>query len=122
MDALIEVPPLTVAELDGEERGESSATIGQRVCAARAFARQRSTQSVWGARSPIEEQAGLSREARKLLRQALVDDRLSGRGYARVIRLARTIADLDEAEAVLADHAAEALGLRLDHRRVGLFS
>ena len=45
---------------------------------------------------------------------------LSGRGYTRIVGLARTIADLDQREAVDADDVAEALALRLDYRRVGL--
>jgi magnesium chelatase family protein len=53
-----------------------------------------------------------------LLRQALVRDGLSGRAYVRVMALARTIADLDEMEEVSTEHLAEALSLRLDHRRV----
>ena len=59
-----------------------------------------------------------SPEARSLLRQALVRDGLSGRAYVRVISLARTIADLDSTEQVSAEHLAEALSLRLDHRRL----
>ena len=59
-----------------------------------------------------------SPEARALLRQALVRDGLSGRGYVRVAGLARTIADLDSLEEVSSEHLAEALSLRLDHRRL----
>ena len=45
-------------------------------------------------------------------------DGLSGRAYVRVMGLARTIADLDQVEEVSAEHLAEALSLRLDHRRL----
>jgi predicted ATPase with chaperone activity len=49
----------------------------------------------------------------------LLKEGLSGRAYVRIISLARTIADLDNVLPVGADHLAEALALRLDHRRVG---
>jgi magnesium chelatase family protein len=48
----------------------------------------------------------------------LVRDALSGRGYVRVFRLSRTIADLDGLSEIGVDHVAEALSLRLDHRRL----
>jgi magnesium chelatase family protein len=68
----------------------------------------------------LEDRGLLTAEARRLLRQALVSDGLSGRGYVRVINLARTIADLDNVLPVEAHHLAEALALRLDQRRAGL--
>ena len=68
----------------------------------------------------LEDRSLLTAEARRLVRQALVRDNLSGRGYMRVIDLARTIADLDNVLPVGAEHVAEALALRLDQRRVGL--
>lgn len=61
----------------------------------------------------------MTRDARGLLHEALVREGLSGRAYARIIDLARTIADLDNTPAVKLEHIAEALALRLDHRRVG---
>ncbi len=67
----------------------------------------------------LEERTHVTREARALLRQALVREGLSGRAYVRIISLARTIADLDNVIPVGAEHLAEALALRLDHRRVG---
>ena len=120
MDVLIEVPPLTLSALDVGNGGEASAVIQERVAAARAFRRQRSEHG--GAATPqaLEERSGLTREARGLLRQALVREGLSGRAYVRVIGLARTIADLDNVLPVGAEHLAEALALRLDYRRVGL--
>jgi magnesium chelatase family protein len=119
---LVEVPPLTVSELDEAEAEETSAKIAERVWAAWKFGERRRAQSGLGARGSLEEQARVSGEARTLLRQALADDILGGRGYARVVRLARTIADLDASSSVHKDHVAEALGLRMDSRRVGPFS
>ncbi len=112
VDALIEVPPLTLASLDDTSGLEPSAAVRARVAQAREFRLQRSTGK------ETERACAPSREAQSLLREALVRDGLSGRGYARVMDLARTIADLDQAAQVSAEHLAEALSLRLDQRRL----
>jgi magnesium chelatase family protein len=120
IDALIEVPPLTLSALDRVAEAETSSAVRERVTAARAFRAER-----WARGTPVkegafEERGLLTPEARRLLREALVRDGLSGRGYVRVIDLARTIADLDQVSQVGFEHVAEALALRLDQRRVGL--
>jgi magnesium chelatase family protein len=137
VEVLIEVPPLSMESLDGEASGESSEAIRSRVVAARAFrdarvasrpeskadaaASERAVPALYGCRPPFLEQLGdLTRDARSLLRQAMVREGLSGRAYTRLADLARTIADLDNIHEVGAEHVAEALSLRLDYRRVGL--
>jgi magnesium chelatase family protein len=136
IDVLVEVPPLTLLSLENGRQGESSTTVRARVVAARAFRdvrcrgmgsqRQSSkggTNSVGvvtaGAQG-VEISANLAPAARTLLRHVLVKEGLSGRAYTRVMRLARTIADLDQVVEVREEHVAEALALRLDIRRVGL--
>jgi magnesium chelatase family protein len=116
---LLEVPPLTLAELESAERGETSATVAQRVSAARRFAGQRAADDPSRCSGSLEDQYRLGPEARGLVRQALARECLGGRGYARILRLSRTIADLDGVSAVETRHVAEALALRLDHRRLG---
>jgi magnesium chelatase family protein len=120
VDALVEVPPLTLAELEAAGQGESSATVGARVAAAREFALQRGADKRKAGEGSLEERLDLSADAQGLVRQALASECLGGRGYARVIRLSRTIADLDRVEKVGLEHVAEALSLRLDKRRLGL--
>ena len=120
IDVLIEVPPLTLAALDAEDGGESSAAVRERVEAARAFHEQRLGREPLSSPHALEDRSRMTGEARVLLRQALVREGLSGRAYVRVISLARTIADLDNVLPVGAEHLAEALALRLDYRRVGL--
>ena len=61
----------------------------------------------------LEEVAGPDAEGRALLNKAAERFGLSARGYHRVLRVARTIADLDGAEGVLRPHIAEALSFRL---------
>lgn len=118
VDALVEIPPLTLAELESAGQGECSRAVAARVAAAQEYGRQRANGC--GAKgNSLEEQAGLSRDAGRLLRQALASECLGGRGYARVVRLSRTIADLDGLASVGAEHVAEALALRLDVRRMG---
>ncbi len=118
VDALIEVPPLTLASLDDRSALEPSATVRARVTAAQEFRRVRREQAERSGERSAETRSRLAADARSLLRQALVRDALSGRAYVRVVGLARTIADLDGLEEVSADHVAEALSLRLDQRRL----
>jgi len=119
VEALIEVPPLTLSALDRAAEAESSSVVRARVTAARAFREQRMTSGDTTATGELGTRASLTVEARRLLREALVRGGLSGRGYVRVIELARTIADLDQVAQVGAEHVAEALALRLDYRREG---
>jgi magnesium chelatase family protein len=118
VDALIEVPPLTLDALDDRSALEPSAAIRARVAAAREFRLGRRERSELAGEWSDEGRHRFSPEARSLLRHALVRDALSGRAYVRVMSLARTIADLDLVDEVSAEHLAEALSLRLDHRRL----
>jgi magnesium chelatase family protein len=127
IDAVIDVPPVTTFEPDLADPSESSAAVRERVMAAVRFRaeRDRRLPGVLPALSspPSDSWTGggaavvgwLSKEARTLLQQALTRGVISGRGYTRAVRLARTIADLDGVLEVKAEHVAEALSLRLDH-------
>ena len=118
-DLRVEVPPVAYADLDLPASGESSASIATRVATARQRQRTR-FQNHPQARvnadaegSLLEDIATPDTEGRALL--ARVADRfgLSARGYHRVLRVARTIADLDASESVRAPHLAEAVSFRL---------
>jgi magnesium chelatase family protein len=97
-----------------ERREESSATIRERVIAARArqLRRQGETNSTLGARE-LERVAGLAPEDRSLLVAATQKWGLSARAYHRVLRVARSIADLEDAADIGSAHLAEALGYRV---------
>jgi magnesium chelatase family protein len=118
-DLRIEVPPLGIDDLTAAPPGEGTAAVAARVAAARARQRARFdgrpgiTLNADAEGDLLDEIARLEQSARDLLAAAAQKFRLSARGYHRVLRVARTIADLDAAEAVAKHHIAEAVGYRL---------
>ena len=118
-DLRIEVPPVAYSDLDLPATGESSATVAARVLAARArqhtrYARHPAVRVNAEAEGTLLEQvASPDAEGRALL--AKVADRfgLTARGYHRVLRVARTIADLADQPQVGLPHIAEAVSYRL---------
>ncbi|MEO9188544.1 MAG: ATP-binding protein [Acetobacteraceae bacterium] len=118
IDLAVEVTPATAAELARAPPGENSRTVAARV--ARARAAQRTRYGEDGASSNAEadpKDICLSVDAQALAEQAMERLRLSPRGYTRVLRVGRTIADLAGAEMVARTHVAEALAFR--HRTPG---
>ena len=119
-DLRVEVPPVTFADLDLPDRhGEPSAKVAARVRAARSIqsSRYRDHEGVRVnadlSGALLDEFARPDDEGRELMRLAAERIGLSGRGYHRVLRVARTIADLEGAETVGRTHVAEAVGYRL---------
>ena len=117
-DLTVEVPAIPPDVLGVGGRGESSAPIRDRVVAARS--RQRSRYAADHLRANAElTPAVMDRDCRldhagvRLLNAAVTSLALTARGYDRVRKVARTIADLAEAEAISADHVAEALQFRM---------
>ena len=103
-------------ELVSPQRGESTADVAARVAAARelAFFRSGCANSALS-REQLDLVAPLSRSAEKRLRRELEIGRLTGRGYHRVRRVARTVADLDGApDVVNEEHLNLALMMRVD--------
>jgi magnesium chelatase family protein len=119
-DLVVEVPPVPVAELADAAAGESSAAVRARVEAARAHQRARHGAGddeafPPNARLPVAELPGISslpRDAGEYLRAAAAKLSLSARGVHRVLRVARTIADLAAEEEISAPRVAEALQYR----------
>ena len=119
IDIRIEVPAVTAADLILPAPAEPSATVAERVAAARAVQRERFAGLGLAvacngqcAPSVIEKIAALDAPAMALLRNAAEAMHLSARGYHRVLKVARTLADLDGAGSVGRIHLAEALSYR----------
>jgi magnesium chelatase family protein len=121
IDLHVDVPAVSAADLSLPPPAEGSAAVAARVAKARAIQAQR-----YEALSPdrriltnaeadgrlLEEAAAPDADGRSLLTQAAERLKLSARGYHRVLRVARTLADLDAAPAVRRVHIAEALSYR----------
>jgi len=140
MDIVIDVPAVPVRDLMSTRVVESSSAIAARVRQARDRQRERYmaraesgadgggdsarasshkiTKVLTNAHVPMDLMLApgeLHDEARLLLEKAVEHFRLSARGYHRVLRLARTIADLDQQDEVMRSHIAEAIAYRQEH-------
>jgi magnesium chelatase family protein len=118
-DLRVEVPPVAWTDLDLPSTGDTSAMVAGRVEAARAVQTRRYAEAP-GIRVNAEAEGGLleqvatpDAEGRALLQRVAERFGLSARGYHRVLRVARTIADLDGAADVARQHVAEAVSYRL---------
>lgn len=110
LDLTLFVTPVSPLDMITAPSGERSAVVRARVVAARA--RQIARQGVSNAQVSALDIA-LSADARALVSEAGTKLRLSARGLTRLLRVARSIADLDQANDVEAPHLREALGFRL---------
>ena len=118
-DLRVDVPPVAFTDLDLPKDGDSSATVRQRVGAARAVQQERYADmpdmrsNADAAGEALSNVATPDQEGRDLLNRAAEQFKLSARGYHRVLRVARTIADLDHSQNVQKPHIAEAISFRL---------
>lgn len=117
MDVQIEVGSLTFGQLNDDKKGESSSDIRKRVVAARErmvkryagtgiFANAHLTPGM------IREYCVLDDDAKIIMKSAFDRLGLSARGYDRILKLSRTIADLDASEIIKKEHVARAVQLR----------
>lgn len=113
-DMHIEVPRLSQRELHGTSPGgEPSAAVRARACAARERQQVRSACPNAGlSNAQIEQLCGLAEPDHALLERAIDRLRLSARAYHRILKVARTIADLGGSERVATNHLTEALSYR----------
>jgi len=113
IDIKLEVPVPRDAELAAPAAGESSGFIRERVAKARELqlARQGKANALLGTRE-IDRHCVTDNEGDVLLRHALARLLLSARAYHRVLRVARSIADLAGAARIAAEHVAEAIQYR----------
>jgi len=118
IDMHVEVPRLSFNELEGPP-GESSASVRARVTAARAVQLRRNhTLNCRLDSRQLDEACKLQQADRRLLQQAVEKLNLSARAYHRILKVARTIADLAGSEFITTNHLTEAINYRrLDRGR-----
>lgn len=117
IDIMVEVPALSFEELERKPNGESSAAVKARVDAARSLQRKRYESMGFDANArmtppAMESFCALDEAGSSIMRAAHDAMGLTGRSYDRVLRVARTIADLDGEEQILPQHLAEAIQYR----------
>lgn len=117
IDMHLEVPRVEIEKLSSDSTSERSQEIKERVKSARLVQSQRFSGSGIKTNSEMRQKeiskyALLSEKAKALLKEAALNLDLSARSYFRVIKLARTIADLEGSEPVMEKHLAEALQYR----------
>ncbi|WP_339951103.1 YifB family Mg chelatase-like AAA ATPase [uncultured Albimonas sp.] len=119
IDLVVETPATSAADLIRLPKGEPSAAVAERVARARDVQSDRYRSlgapvrlNAQAEGSTLETAAEMDAEAQDLLGRAAEKLQLSARGHSRAIRIARTIADLDDAPRVLRPHVAEAIGYR----------
>ena len=118
IDIQVEMPSLSKDEISGMAVGETSEVIRERVNKAREFSAERFKDgsgvycnAKMTARQ-IRDHCVLDETASKLISDAYENIGLSARGYDRILKVARTIADLDQSETITAMHMGEAIQLR----------
>ncbi len=120
IDVHVTLPPVEVAALQTSVRGEASKSVRARVEAAREMQRNRCRRGEVGASTnaslaqrDVERIARPCEVGQRMLRAAVDRLALSARAYGKVLRVARTIADLEGAVGIGPAHLAEAIGLRV---------
>ena len=118
IDIHLEVPAVSYQELAAKAAGTNSATMREQVVFARAAQRQRFDQSLTRQNGrmnsrEIREHCVLDAASRQLVRSSLNDLGLSARAHDKILRVARTIADINGSLQLQADHLAEAIHYRL---------
>lgn len=123
IDIHLEVPAVPFQELSNQQFGTSSAQMREQVCAARChqaerFQRSRVRCNAQMTSRQIRQFCPLDEECRNLLKSSVNELGLSARAHDKVMRVARTIADLDASERILIPHIQEAVNYRMLDRQM----
>ena len=118
------MPAVKFREITGERTGETSAQIRERVIAARQRQQERfkakpkiTCNARMGSRE-LKQYCALDQATLERLKFAMADLKFSARGYDRILKVARTIADLAGSENLLSDHVSEAIQYRTLDRQL----
>ncbi len=122
IDLHIEVPAVPFKELSGQHEGTSSAIMRDHVMASRAiqearFLNSKTRQNAHMTTREIRKFCGLNDASTNLLRSSIQELGLSARAHDKVLRVARTIADLDGQAEILPEHVSEAVNYRMLDRQ-----
>ena len=117
IDLHVEVPQVKFREIIAERTGETSAQIRERVIGARErqqkrFAGSRITCNARMGTRELKKYCALDEPATELLKFAMADLNLSARAYDRILKVARTMADLAGSDEVHGEHVSEAIQYR----------
>ena len=117
IDLHVEVTPVSFEELTGPGKSESSQSIRKRVIAARETQEKRFKEAsihcnAEMSTSILKKHCHIEKEAMSLLKLAMKKLDLSARAYDRILKVSRTIADIDNSNAILTVHVAEAIQYR----------
>lgn len=117
IDLHIEVPEVSISELTSQGTGETSGEIAKRVLTAREIQKERCKDQNFALNSYadgpfLEEILHLNQDAKELINNAIKKIKFSARGYTRLLRVARTIADLEGSDSVSRQHVSEAISYR----------
>jgi magnesium chelatase family protein len=123
IDLHIEVPAVPFEELSASADGTSSAEMRQQVKGVRQAQQQRfgpGSVALNGSMSTrqLRRHCVLDAEGKSLLRAAMDELGLSARAHDRILRVARTVADLEGSDAIQAEHVVEAIGYRSLDRKL----
>jgi len=122
IDIHVFVPRLSKEDLTGDSDNESSIDIRKRVQKARAVQRKRFLKDVISCNAHmntkhISKYCKLNEDAKRLLEMAIEKMGISGRGYYRILKVSRTIADLDKSEDIKINHISEAIQYRVSDKK-----
>lgn len=119
MDMIVETPGLGIGELTEDRKGESSREIRKRIILARKHQQTRYKKTAWEFNSQLDA-AGvraycrIGEQEQRFLTKIYDNLAFSVRGYHRLLKLARTIADLDDSEDIRVEHISEAICYRMN--------
>jgi magnesium chelatase family protein len=118
IDLHVEVPPVKFREISGDKTGETSALVRERVVASRKIQHQRFAEKPritcnarMGTRE-LKEFCALDEATKELLKNAMAELNFSARAYDRILKVARTIADLAASKNISSEHISEAIQYR----------